>query len=142
MSKDNVRLSGKINFNEFFIASYIHVCGRKNPDYTQCIMDNIDNIKFKICTGMPEFNLSPIEPVTIDEIVIYNTDNLKLYLKDSNITDFCNFVVSSLNISPDKLHFDIDFIFKHLNMNSLYDVDIRLLVQIAHKGLVHVSAGM
>jgi len=105
-------------------------------------MDNINSLKAKICTGMPEFNVSSTEPVTIDEIVVYNTDNLKLYLKDSKLKGFCDFIISSLNISPDKLHFDLDFTFKHIDMDSLYDFDIRLLVPLAHKGLIHVSAGM
>jgi len=105
-------------------------------------VDNINNLKYQICKGMPEFNVSSIEPLIIDEIVVFDTDNLKLYLKDSKVKGICNFILSSLNVSPDKLRFDLDFTFEHLHMDSSYDFDIRLLVSLAHKGLVHVSAGM
>jgi len=104
-------------------------------------VDNINNVKSRICTGMPEFNVLPTEPVIIDKIVIYDTNNLKLDLQNSKITGYCDFVVKSFNITPDKLHFDLDFLMKHLNMDSIYNFDIRILVRLANKGLVHLSAG-
>ncbi|XP_018365461.1 PREDICTED: uncharacterized protein LOC108762784 [Trachymyrmex cornetzi] len=122
------------------LPSYIHVCGLNNPNYGQCIVDNINNINNKICTGMPELNVPPLEPINIDELVIYNTDNLKLSVKESKITGFCNFVINSLQVSSDKHHFDLDVTFKHLDMESVYDFDMHVLVPLANKGMVHVSA--
>jgi len=49
-------------------------------------LDNINGVKDKICAGISEFNISPIEPISIDKIVIYDTDNLKLFLKDVKIS--------------------------------------------------------
>ncbi|KYQ52581.1 hypothetical protein ALC60_08297, partial [Trachymyrmex zeteki] len=121
------------------IPSYIHVCGRNDPNYNQCVVDNINNIKNKICTGMPELNVVPMEPINIDEIVIYNTDNLKLSIKESKTSGFCDFVINSSKIFPDKFHFDIDFVFKHLDMDARYDVDMRILVPLTNKGLIHIS---
>ncbi|XP_012054712.1 PREDICTED: uncharacterized protein LOC105617768 [Atta cephalotes] len=121
------------------IPSYIHVCGRNNPNYSQCIVNNTNNIKNKICMGIPELNVAPIEPMNIDEIVIYNIDNLKLSVKKSKIRGFCDFIINSLQVSSDKLHFDLDLILKHLDMESVYDFDIRILVPLANKGLIHVS---
>ncbi|XP_011705003.1 PREDICTED: uncharacterized protein LOC105460268, partial [Wasmannia auropunctata] len=123
-----------------FIASYIHVCGRKNPNYGECIVDSINSARSKVCTGMPEYDIPPLEPVTIDKIVIYNTDNLKLSVEDSKIRGFCDFEIKSINISPDQLQFDVDFMLKHLEMDSTYDFDIRLLVSLANRGLVKVFA--
>ena len=91
---------------------------------------------------MPELNVAPIEPMNIDEIIIYNTDNLKLNVKESKIRGFCDFVINSLQVSSDKLHFDFDFVLKHLDMESVYNFDMRVLVPLANKGLVHVSAGI
>ncbi|KYM82032.1 hypothetical protein ALC53_07516 [Atta colombica] len=124
---------------KLFVASYIHVCGRNNPNYNQCIVNNTNNIKSKICMGIPELNVAPIEPMNIDEIVIYNIDNLKLSVKKSKIRGFCDFIINSLQVSSDKLHFDLDLILKHLDMESVYDFDIRILVPLANKGLIHVS---
>ncbi|KYM94239.1 hypothetical protein ALC62_15147, partial [Cyphomyrmex costatus] len=125
---------------ELFIASYIHVCGRNDPNYSQCIVDNINNVNNKICqTGLPELNVDPVESIKADEIIIYNTNNLKLSLKDSKIKGFCDFEVHSLQVSPDKLRFDFGFIVKHLDMDSVYDFDIRVLIPLANKGLAHIS---
>jgi len=92
--------------------------------------------------GIPELNVAPIEPMNIDEIVIYNIDNLKLSVKKLKIRGFCDFIINSLQVSSDKLHFDLDLILKHLDMESVYDFDIRILVPLANKGLIHISAGI
>ncbi|XP_011631201.1 uncharacterized protein LOC105423224 [Pogonomyrmex barbatus] len=120
------------------IPSYIHVCGRKDPNYDQCITDNINNIKDKICSGMSEFNILPIEPIIIDKIIIYDTDNLKLSVKDIKINGFCDFVVNFVHTDSEKLHFNFDVLFKHLFMNATYDFDVRVLVSLANKGLIYI----
>ncbi|XP_011879930.1 PREDICTED: uncharacterized protein LOC105568682 [Vollenhovia emeryi] len=123
----------------FFIASYVHVCGRKDPNYDQCFLDNINNMKAQFCSGIPELNVSPVEPVIVDKMVIYDTNNLKLFFQDTKIFGVCNFDVLSFNISPDKFYIDFTFLLKHLNMDTVYDIDIRLLVSLANKGIAHIS---
>ncbi|XP_011879805.1 PREDICTED: uncharacterized protein LOC105568608 [Vollenhovia emeryi] len=122
------------------IPSYVHVCGRNDPNYGDCVLDNINNMKPLICTGMPELNVPPQEPVIIDKMVIFDTNNLKLILEDAKIFGICNFDVQSFNMSLDKLHFDFTFVLKHLNMDTVYDIDIRVLVSLANKGIAHISA--
>ncbi|XP_011705245.1 PREDICTED: uncharacterized protein LOC105460489, partial [Wasmannia auropunctata] len=121
----------------FFIASYIHVCGRKNPNFNKCLLDSINIAKAKVCTGMPEFDISPNEPLTVDKIVMYNTNNLKLNFEDVKVRGFCNFEVKSINTSSDRLHFEIDVVEKRIQLASKYDFDIRILVSLANKGLIH-----
>ncbi|XP_011705019.1 PREDICTED: uncharacterized protein LOC105460288 [Wasmannia auropunctata] len=121
------------------LPSYIHVCGLKNSNYDECILNSIKIAKSKVCTGMPEFNLSPTEPVIIDEIEIFNTNSLKFHLRDSKIRGYCDIDVKSANTSADRLHLDFDFVLRHLEMDSKYDFDIRLLVSLANKGLIHFS---
>ncbi|XP_011879799.1 PREDICTED: uncharacterized protein LOC105568603 [Vollenhovia emeryi] len=122
------------------IPSYIRVCGRSDPNYDQCIVDNLNAVKYKICTGMPEFNVGPTEPIIIDKIVIYDTDSLKLYLRDAKLSGYCDFVVNSVHTDPDRLHFVIDITIKHFNMNVLYDFDIHVLVPLANKGLAIITS--
>ncbi|XP_011879802.1 PREDICTED: uncharacterized protein LOC105568606 isoform X2 [Vollenhovia emeryi] len=122
------------------IPSYVHVCGRKDPNYDQCMLDNINNVKPLVCSGMPELNVSPIEPVIVDKMVIFDTNNLKLILEDTKMFGICNFDIQSFNMSLDKLHFDLTFVLKHFNMDIVYDIDIRLLVSLANKGIVHITA--
>ncbi|KYN16235.1 PREDICTED: uncharacterized protein LOC108764352 isoform X2 [Trachymyrmex cornetzi] len=118
------------------IPSYIHVCGRKDLNYDQCIAENIKNVKDKICTGFSEFNIPPNEPLMFDKIVIFDTNDLKLYLKDTNIYGFCDLVVNSVQADSERLHFDVEVLFRHLYLNTTYDFDIRLLVHVANKGRI------
>ncbi|XP_011705579.1 PREDICTED: uncharacterized protein LOC105460784 isoform X1 [Wasmannia auropunctata] len=120
------------------LPSYIRVCGRKNPNYNECLSDSINIAKNKVCTGMPEFGIPPSEPLTVDKVVFYNSDNLKLNIEDVKVTGFCNFEVKSVNTSSDRLHFEIDVVHKHIQLVSKYDVDIRILVPLINKGLVHI----
>ena len=49
---------------------------------------------------------------------------------------YMDFVVNSVQTNPERLHFDIDLIFRQLYLNATYDFDIRLLVRVANKGPV------
>ncbi|XP_036139109.1 uncharacterized protein LOC118644531 [Monomorium pharaonis] len=122
------------------IPSYIHPCGRKDPNYSQCFADNINSVKNYICTGIPELNLPPQEPLIIDKIDIFDTNNLKLSTKNSKIRGICNFDVTSYNVSSDKLHFEFSFIFKNISMDSVYNAEIRLLVLLANEGQIHITS--
>ncbi|XP_036144201.1 uncharacterized protein LOC105839958 isoform X1 [Monomorium pharaonis] len=123
------------------IPSFIHPCGRKDPNYSQCFVDNVNSVTKKICTfGLPEFNLPPQEPIIIDKVVIYDTDNLKLSLKDVNVRGFCNLTVTSHYASPDRRHLEFNFTLKNLTTDSVYNFDIRLLVSLANEGLIHVTS--
>jgi hypothetical protein len=105
--------------------------------------DNINNVKSMVCSqGIPEFNVPPTEPIIIDKIVIYDTKNLKLSLTDIKTRGFCDLDVISVNVSTDKLHFEYDIMLKRIILDAVYDVDIQILqVQLAHKGLIHVTLG-
>ncbi|EGI62096.1 hypothetical protein G5I_09610 [Acromyrmex echinatior] len=122
------------------IASYIHVCGLRNPNLDKCIMDSIDNLKDLICKGIPELNSPPLVPFFIKQITISDTDNAKLYLKDAEITELCDFTINSFHIDVDKLHFNIDLLFKHVRLNGTYDFDIKVLLPFVQKGSVYFTA--
>lgn len=130
------------DLNSLFLASYIHPCSLQDPNYGQCFVDNANIIKSKICGGIPELNIFPNEPVVIDKVIIYDTNNLKLSLQDVKIYGECNFTIKSFSINPEKLHHRIDVILHHITMDTIYDFDINLLVSIANKGIAHVTAGM
>jgi len=122
------------------IPSYIRACGRKDSNYDQCIADNLNSVKDKFCTGFPEFNISPIEPVIFDTIVIYDTDNLKLYLRDAKLKGFCDYVVNSVHTDSDRLQIDFEAVVKQITIDTSYDFDIHVLVSLANKGLVSITA--
>lgn len=121
------------------IASYIHICNSKESNYNQCIVNSINNVKDKVCAGFPEFNIPQNEPLTFDKIVIFDANNIKLYLKDAKLYGFCDYVVNSVH--TDRLHFDINILFRKLYINATYDFDVRLLIPVANKGPVEIILG-
>jgi len=127
---------------QFLTASYIHVCGRKDPNLDQCIVNNIENLKDKLCEGIPELNIQSVNPLVLDKLTIYDTSNTKLYVKDVQVTGLCDFVVNFLHIDIDKFHFDVDLLFKQIQINGTYDLNMQLLVPIIHKAKVYVTTGI
>jgi len=104
-------------------------------------MSNIDNLKDKLCDGIPELGIPSGNPYTFDELVIVDMPNTKVYIRDAKVTGICDFVVKFLRIDLDKLHFGIELLFRQIQVNTTYDVNIRLLVPIVYKGLVYITIG-
>lgn len=100
-------------------------------------------MKSKICTGIPELNIPPNEPIIIDNLIIHDTNNVKLYLRDIKIYGFCDFIINSFHKEGDidKLHFDFNINIKHVRMNTTYDINLHILTQIACKGRIQITVG-
>ncbi|XP_071555958.1 uncharacterized protein [Temnothorax nylanderi] len=80
-----------------------------------------------------------IEPLIFDKIVIFNEPNVKLYVQNVEVYGNCDFVITSINVDPDRLHFNFNYLMKRFVINSTYDFNIRLLVPVAHKGILLVT---
>lgn len=136
----NLRLQiKKINL---ILASYFRICGRKDSNYDQCIADNLNSVRDITCTGFPEFNIPPIEPLNFDIITIYDTDNLKLALKDAKLYGFCDYVVNSTHTDSDRLQINFAVTIKRITIYSSYDFAINVLIPLANKGLLTATAGL
>ncbi|XP_071555954.1 uncharacterized protein [Temnothorax nylanderi] len=123
------------------LPSYLRPCGRKDPNYEQCIRNSVELLKDKICTGMPELNIPPNEPLIIDKLVVYDTPDVKLHLSDVKAYGICDFVINSVHANPDKLHYDFNVNVNSLRLDAMYDFNIHILfTQIAHKGILHVTS--
>ncbi|XP_071555952.1 protein takeout-like [Temnothorax nylanderi] len=121
------------------IPSYIHVCNGRDPKLDQCILENIDNIKDKICEGIPELDLEPNDPFLLDRLVISDNPNSKIAIRDAKVSGLCDFVIKYLRTDLDKLHFDVELLFRQIQMNATYDFDIRLLIPIVQQGPVYMT---
>ena len=90
---------------------------------------------------MPELNILPLEPLIIKNLIIFNAEGLKVNMRDVNIYRFCDFVVNSLYTDPDKHRFNLNSNFKRLHLNGTVDFDLRVLMQITHKGTSQIIIG-
>lgn len=109
--------------------------------FHQCILENLDNLKDKICEGIPELDVEPNNPFNLDKLVISDNPNSKISLINVKVSGLCDFVIKYLNADIDKLHFDVDLLFKQIQMNATYDFDIRLLVPIVQQSSVYITTG-
>lgn len=118
------------------------MCGRRDPNLDKCILNNIENLKDKICEGIPELNIPSNNPLFLDKVIIFDTPKNKLYIKDTKLIGICDFVVNYFHIDIDKLHIDIDLSFKQLQLNGTYDANLHLLLSIVNKGQFYITTGM
>ncbi|KYQ52582.1 hypothetical protein ALC60_08298, partial [Trachymyrmex zeteki] len=129
----------EIKESKYFTASYIHPCGRKDPNYDQCVVNNTYSALNTMCTKNYDVNVLNNQSILMDKIVIYDTNNLKLYLKDIKILGVCdNLNIRYVHVDPDRLHYDTEIILGKMSINASYDFDIRVLVSLANKGLVTI----
>ncbi|XP_011706855.1 PREDICTED: uncharacterized protein LOC105462030 [Wasmannia auropunctata] len=122
------------------IPSFIHVCSRNDPKIEQCIVNNINNLKSKICKGIPELDIPSNDPFVVEKIVLVEASDIKLYIKNAQITGFCEFEIKYFRADIDNLHYYIELTFDQIQGNTTYDFDIRLLVPIAREGFLYFSA--
>lgn len=82
------------------------------------------------------------DPLILDTLVISDTPNTKLYMRNVKVIGLCGFIINSFHSDLDKLHFDATISFERIQVNGTYDFDVRILVPITHKGNVYITAGM
>ncbi|KYN40092.1 hypothetical protein ALC56_05500 [Trachymyrmex septentrionalis] len=93
-----------------------------------------------MCTKNYDVNVLNNQSVLMDKIVIFDTNNLKLYLKDIKILGVCdNANIKYIHVDPDRLHYNIELVLRKMRMNASYNFDIRVLVPLANKGLVTIK---
>lgn len=118
------------------------MCGRRNPNIDKCILDNIENLKGKICAGIPELDVPSNDPLYLDKLTIADSNNVKLYVKNSAVSGLCDFDIKNFTMDLDTLRFNIKISFNRIYMNTTYDFNIRILVPIGYQGKVYITTGM
>lgn len=102
----------------------------------------MNNLKNKICKGLPELDIPSNDPFIFDQLIIFNTSNSKLYLRNGQVMGLCDFNVNYLHADLENFHFDIDFLFDQIRINATSDFNVRLLVPIAYKRQIYITTGM
>lgn len=121
------------------IPSYIHVCNYNDPKLIQCILDNVENLKHKICEGIPELDIPANDPMMIDKLTLVDSHNTQMFMRNINITGLCDYVIKQFSFDIDKNHFDVELVFNKIKMNGTYDINLRILVPIKQGGDVYIT---
>lgn len=98
-------------------------------------------MKDKLCQGSSELNLSSIEPLLFGRETILNEPNIKFYTSDSKMYGLCNVLINSIHIDPDRRQFNLSLTLKQIDVHTMYEFEVRLLVPITHQGKFIAIAG-
>ncbi|XP_033333427.2 uncharacterized protein LOC117224537 [Megalopta genalis] len=118
--------------------SYIHVCGLRNPNLDQCIIDSVNSIADTIRVGDPELGIPSAEPFLMDRVNLADLPNFKAYGTNIKIYGLPTYHINSLHVDPEKHQFDVDLTFREIRMEADYNVTARILIPIVATGPIHL----
>ena len=128
--------------NKYFIsASYIQVCGRRNPDLEKCVINSIENLKERLMNGIPELSVPAAEPLIIEEMVLLNSSQIRAVANNCKVQGLSNFKVKYLKIDLKNQLFDLETVFEKINLDLDYDVNAKIIVPINQKGSINLISG-
>ncbi|XP_014210435.1 uncharacterized protein LOC106640805 [Copidosoma floridanum] len=116
------------------VPSYIHVCGRRNPQVDQCIQDSVHALLPKLKNGLPDLDVPPLEPMEMEEMTLAQLDTFKAVATNCKISGLSNFYYKHYHADFEKKQFDMELVFPEVIMNADYDVKAKILVPINEKG--------
>lgn len=100
-------------------------------------------MKTNICKGIPELDVPSNDPFIIDKLALSDAPNIKLYIKNVQVTGFCDFDITNFKADIDTLHYDFDIAFNQIRANTSYDFNIHLLlVPIVQQGQLYITSGI
>ncbi|CAL7939390.1 unnamed protein product [Xylocopa violacea] len=122
------------------VPPYIHVCGARNPQLDECIINSITALQDKLKVGIPELDVPSAEPLFIKKIVLLDMPNFLAVGTDVKLRGLSNYHINSLHVDLEKKTFDIDVTFAECKLEALYDFQARILVPIDAHGPVNITA--
>ncbi|XP_015604907.1 protein takeout [Cephus cinctus] len=128
------------NFAIAEVPSYIHICGRKDPQLNDCIIKSVEALRGNLRNGIPELDVPPVEPMKFKKIALSDTPNFRAIAQDVKLYGLSDFTVTSLKTDLNNKRIDLNVIFKDIKLNAEYDVSARIVVPIAGTGPIEIVA--
>lgn len=125
-----------------YTASYFKICGRRDPNLSECVKQSVTQLLPTIRDGIPNLDVPPLEPMDVDEIALADLPDFKAVATNVKLSGLSNFIVKYLKIDLDNTRIDLDIVFPKIFMKSDYDVKARILVPINEKGPIDITTGM
>ncbi|KAL7294605.1 hypothetical protein TKK_0011911 [Trichogramma kaykai] len=111
------------------VPSFIHVCKRNDPQIEECIKKSVEEIRPKLVSGVPEFNIPSLEPLLLKELVAAEgAGGLKVTCHNIKAYGASDFVIQKLRVDISTLRFAMDILLPHLYIEGTYEVDGRVLL--------------
>lgn len=122
-------------------ASYIQICGRRNPALDKCIENSVNSLMPRLKNGLPELDVPPLEPLEMKEIKLAELDDFQAVATNCKLSGLSNFTLKSFVADFDKKMFKMELTFPKVIMESDYDVKAKIIVPINEKGPIKTITG-
>lgn len=121
------------------VPSYIHVCGRKNPDLEKCIIESLTTFRDKLKVGIPEYDVPSAEPMKLGHIQLLDSPSLKATADNVDIHGITNFKANSVSVDFDKMVVQFEVFFEKLMFEANYDIVVRILIPVNGRGFIRID---
>ena len=122
------------------VPSYIKVCGARNPNLNECILNSVAALGDKLRKGIPELDVPSSDPLTIDKVVLLDTPSFKATGTNIKLYWPATYQVKMLHVNLEKHDFDMELFFDEVKLEAMYAVDARILVPIKGSGPIKINA--
>lgn len=88
-----------VYFVFLFLAEYLHICHKSDPDLVGCMKKSIEIIRPHLVTGIPEADIPSIDPMRIGDLLVSEStrsNGLHISAKDIDSTGASNFLLKNL----------------------------------------------
>ena len=130
-----------MSISHLVAASYMKICGRRNPDLSKCVLESVAGLQEKFKTGMPEIDAPSLDPLVIKHLPFADTPQLKAYGTDVKLYGLADYDAKSVKIDLVNKRLDIEVSFKKIIIDADYDVKAKILVPIEGHGPIHIVTG-
>ncbi|XP_014210436.1 circadian clock-controlled protein [Copidosoma floridanum] len=111
------------------VPDFIHVCKRNDPHIEDCIRRSVDELKPKLVTGEPTYNIPSLEPLLLKELIATEgSGGLKITAREIKAYGASNFYIQKLRVDMNTLRFAMDILLPHLYIEGLYEINGKVLL--------------
>ncbi|XP_075235678.1 protein takeout-like isoform X2 [Lycorma delicatula] len=110
------------NNGDVMLQEYL-VCNRSDPHISDCLKIVLENIRNQMETGVPDMDIPPLDPLSINEINL--TENEKDFLFkffNVKVKGLSDFIIEDLRADIDNLMVEVKFKAPLLNFEGEYQI--------------------
>lgn len=104
--------------------------------------NSVEALRDKLASGMPEFQVSSIEPLEIPAgLDIAESETFTASARNVKIYGVSKFEIKRIDLNMEKKTLDIDLYFKKLRFEGDYNVSAKIIVPINAVGPIEINVG-
>lgn len=121
-----------------FTAPYIKVCGRRNPNLNQCVINSVESLKPTLVNGIKELDVPSMEPLFMAKVALAELRDFKAFARNVSLFGLSKYNINDLEVGLEKKQMEIDLTFPEVRLTADYDVNAKILVPISGRGPIDI----